>query len=263
MRQILAMPGRFAALGGGAGMMSAEAMDDDEYIAASESQMDSATTQVRESVISTSFEISRRSTIPSDNNQHKVTVALVDLTPDFSYEAVPCKAEHAYLTGKIKNTSTYPFLPGPMNVFLDNNFICKSNLKAVSPQEEFTCSLGVDPAIRVNFKPARKFNEESGLLTKSKITTVQQPIEIKNTHTNVVKVKVIDHLPLSSEEKLKVNLLEPNLKENQKSAGPKIELNKAHNLEWFLEIPAGESREIIVKYSIEHPKNEEVEFKEE
>ena len=71
------------------------------------------------------FEIARRSSIPSDNVGHKVSVAIIDLKPTFEYECVPKKSNHAYLKAKVKNTSPYALLAGPTNIFLDNNFICK------------------------------------------------------------------------------------------------------------------------------------------
>ena len=71
------------------------------------------------------YEIARRSTIPSDNVGHKVSVAIIDLQPKFEYECVPKKSAHAYLKAKVKNTSPYALLSGPTNIFLDNNFIAK------------------------------------------------------------------------------------------------------------------------------------------
>lgn len=71
------------------------------------------------------YEITRRSSIPSDNNPHKVSVAIIDLKPTFEYESVPKRAAHAYLKAKVKNVSPYALLAGPTNIFLDNNFIAK------------------------------------------------------------------------------------------------------------------------------------------
>ena len=77
------------------------------------------------------FEIARLTSIPSDNTEHKVSVALVDLAPDFQYQCVPKMSTFAYLTAKVKNTSQYAFLPGPSNIFLDNNFVSKVSLELI------------------------------------------------------------------------------------------------------------------------------------
>ena len=71
------------------------------------------------------YEIARRTSIPCDNEGHKVSVAIVDLKPTFEYECVPRKSAHAYLKAKVRNTSPYALLAGPTNIFLDNNFVAK------------------------------------------------------------------------------------------------------------------------------------------
>ena len=80
----------------------------------------------------------------------------------------------------------------------------QAELTAVSPQEEFNCSLGVDPAVKVTYKPLAKFREQSGLISKTVSTMYKQVTEIKNSRQDSIKVIMKDQLPLSTEEKIKV-----------------------------------------------------------
>ena len=120
------------------------------------------------------YEIPRSATVPSDNNTHKVTIGIIELKPEFEYESVPKKSAYAFIKAKVTNTSEYSLLAGSANVFLDNNFVAKTQLKSYSPQEEFYCSLGVDPAIRIDYKPLRKFKGQSGIINKTTTTTFVQ-----------------------------------------------------------------------------------------
>ena len=81
--------------------------------------------QATETTICSNFEIPRKGSIPSDDSEHKVNVGIVELQPIFEYETVPSKSPHAYLKSKVTNNSSYPFLPGSIAVFLDNNFVAK------------------------------------------------------------------------------------------------------------------------------------------
>ena len=63
---------------------------------------------------------------PSYSTQ--VTVALIDLSPEFTYSSVPRLSPYSFLQAKAKNSSPYTVLAGPANVFLDNNFIAKVRL---------------------------------------------------------------------------------------------------------------------------------------
>ncbi|XP_070568310.1 protein F37C4.5-like isoform X4 [Ptychodera flava] len=219
------------------------------------------TAEVRESVTSTAYEITRHSTIPSDNLGHKVSVAIVDLDPVFEHDTVPKRVPHAFVKAIAKNTSQYALLPGPANVFFDNNFVAKTVMRSVSPSEEFDCSLGVDPSVRVIYKPIHKYREQSGIISKTTTTTYRQVIEIKNTRQDAVKITVHEQLPLSSEEKIKVTLQEPSIKDKNDKSKP-VRMNKNNNIEWYLEIPSCSSHELVLKYSVEHPSSEDIEVTE-
>ena len=77
-------------------------------------------------------------------------------------------------------------------------------MKAVSPLEEFDVSLGVDPAVKITYKPMKKFKQSTGILSKYQQLQFHQEIVIKNTKSTPVKVSVTDQVPKTSEEKVKV-----------------------------------------------------------
>ena len=77
-------------------------------------------------------------------------------------------------------------------------------MEAVSPLEEFDVSLGVDPAVKITYKPLKKFKQSTGILSKYELLQFHQEITIKNTKSTSVNITVTDQLPKPSEEKLKV-----------------------------------------------------------
>ncbi|XP_078698922.1 protein F37C4.5-like isoform X6 [Branchiostoma floridae x Branchiostoma belcheri] len=223
-----------------------------------------STEQGKDGLLSTTYDIPRKANIPSDNQPHKVQIAMIDFNPTFEHETAPKRSPHAFLRATVKNDSEYALLAGPVNVYLDNNFIAKSDLRTVAPSEEFTCSLGADPAVKVIYKPLHKYREQSGVISKTTQMTYRQVIEIKNLRPDPIKITVSDQLPLSTEEKIKVNLQEPSIKHPEKNDKNKpIRLNAHNNVEWTLNIEGGKTHEVTLKYSIEHPPGEEVEIKNE
>ncbi|XP_050390370.2 protein F37C4.5 isoform X4 [Patella vulgata] len=236
--------------------------DDDEYYEYSPSPppiMYTAMAKVADTTTSTSYEIARLATIPSDNVQHKVSVGIIDLTPRMEYISIPKKVPRAFLTAKLTNTSQFTLLPGPTSIFLDNSFVAKAELKSVSPQEEFECSLGVDPSVRVIYKPMKKFQETTGFISKQRSVMHEQSIEIKNTHDYKIKILVKDNLPQSGVDKVKVNLVEPviDLKHPEKNKDIRINTKQNH-IEWDLEVGKQETRTITLKYTVELPASEEI-----
>jgi uncharacterized protein (TIGR02231 family) len=212
-------------------------------------------TTVAEGTISSTFDIPRLATIPCDNNTHKVNIGIINLDPEFDYETVPRKCSNAFLKAKVKNTSQFTILAGDANVFFDNCFVANTHLKSYSTQEEFTCSLGVDPSIKIDYKPLKKYKEQNGIINKTITMFYEQLIEIKNTTTSSIKITLVEQLPLSADEKVKVTLLEPTIKNSQS-----IKINQENNLEFDLKIEAGKTINIKVKYSIDYPIQEDIEF---
>ena len=136
-------------------------------------------------------------------------------------------------------------------------------MKAYSSHEEFYCSLRVDPAIRIYYKPIRKFQAHTSGFGKALATTYLQEIEINNTLAKSVKLLLSESLPYINTNKVHVKLIEPVLKKHkEKDKGVNVRLNKDNNLEFNLNIESQKSELIMVKYKIEQPSEQGIEFSE-
>jgi len=163
------------------------------------------------------FTIPGRSTIPSDGQNekqtHKVSIAIIDLDAWIEWIAVPKRKPSAFMRCRVKNTSQYTLLPGPASVFMDGSFVCQSSIPNVSPNESFSTSLGVDPALRVTYHNQlknTKSNSGTLLSSKSDITSYTQRITIKNTRSTAISPLFIkDQVPVSENTEIKVTVLEP------------------------------------------------------
>ncbi|KAF8313120.1 hypothetical protein DL93DRAFT_2044144, partial [Clavulina sp. PMI_390] len=117
--------------------------------------------------------------------------------------------------------SSYVGLLGPSSVFLDGNFVAKSTVPNVSPSESFTCSLGVDPSVRITFHPQSKVSTTTGGTgfssfignnnPKMNVTSFKQRITIKNARANtaISKLVVQDRIPVSEDSRIKVTISQP------------------------------------------------------
>lgn len=217
--------------------------------------------QTKDQIPCATFEISRKSTVIANNEGHKVAIGIIDFNPVFEYESIPKKAPHAYLKARLKNLSAMALLPGNANVYIDNNYISKTDIRLVSPQEDFYCLLGSDPGVEVKYNPAHKLRETSNLSGKVITTTFRQVTEVKNSYSEPIKILIIDQLPISSEEKIKVTLQDPVIKHPEKMDKSKpIRMAKNNLIEWEIEIAANKSQEVVLKYAVEHPPMEDVDL---
>jgi len=191
------------------------------------------------------FAIATPATIHSDNSPQKIPVTTLDLDAELTYRATPKLRPNAFLDAAVRNTSDYPLLPGQMNVFVDRVFIATSRLTHTSPDETFNLALGADEALAITHKQVRRFTEQVGLMTKSTRTTYESLITLTNNKAAPVKLTVSDQVPVSLNDKITVKVQAPPARDARPDAEGK--------LEWTLDLAPGETRELPLKFSIEHP----------
>lgn len=158
----------------------------------------------------TTFTIRRKVTTASDSKPHKVTVASESFSPQMVHYVAPNIEATAYLQAKVTNTSRYPLLASDkVSVFMDGNFITTTTMRLVSPGESFNIFLGVDPALKVEYRPCRTSSSTKGLFASTEVKHYEYCTVLRNTKQNLCRVIVAEILPRSSDEEIVVELLDP------------------------------------------------------
>ncbi|CAF1935080.1 unnamed protein product [Rotaria magnacalcarata] len=237
--------------------------DEDEDDEASATQVNVLTSTTEASMSSTSFVIPRRSTIDSDGKPHKVTIGVLDLTSTFTYTVVPKLSLHAYLKASTVNTSDKQLLAGPVSVFMDNNFITHSSIENVCIGDTFELPLGTDASVKVEYKPVKKMVDKQGFISKVHHETVHHETHIVNTKATETTVFVYEQVPLSSDEKIKVKLITPDIRQKEVGRNCTVTLNDKNNLEWKCVLQARGEYRFPLEFVMEWPKEKRVEFKQE
>ncbi|MBN2663874.1 MAG: mucoidy inhibitor MuiA family protein [Bacteroidales bacterium] len=207
--------------------------------------------KIKTGATSVLFEIPSQSTIQNDNQPHKVNIIIEELSADFTYTIVPKLSQYAYLTAKIKNTTDYPFLPGESNIFLDGSFVATSVMKLIAPSEEFETSLGIDEGIKVEHKLIKKYEKNTGLISKKANIVFEYQTSITNNKKNKYKIVSYDQIPISEHSDIKVELLKPDYKEDTSN----LKIDKEKRISWHFELEAGAKNFIDFIFSVESPRD--------
>lgn len=88
-------------------------------------------------------------------------------------------------------------------------FCMQSELSDVSPNEDFTISLGVDQSLRITCQPVQAVhNTRSGVLggKKAASITYTHKFLVKNTKAHSAIIHVSEQVPLSTDDRIKVNV---------------------------------------------------------
>jgi uncharacterized protein (TIGR02231 family) len=194
-------------------------------------------------VFATSFEIAARQNLPSDRRSRRLRITSVDVDGEIRHESVPKLAPHVFLIASVRNSSDYPMLAGPSRILLGGNFLGRGEIENVAPGQEFDLSLGVDRAVTVERKVARRQDDESGSRHESEIAYA---LEVANHRDVPVKVTLRDQIPISPDKDVSVRLrkAEPELVSKPDDDG---------FLEWTQVVPPGDRQTTTFRYEVKYP----------
>lgn len=153
------------------------------------------------------YTIPRKVTVPSDANRTSTQrVATIDLKPAFSHVARPLVDELVYLRARVRNDSAYTFLEGPAKIFVGDDSVGEVMFPEVAPGAEMTFWFGGDPRLSAMRTLVSREKREEGVFGKSGVETSKWRIDLVSSAAGATTVEVDDLVPVSRNEKIKVEL---------------------------------------------------------
>ncbi|KAI3320169.1 hypothetical protein HD806DRAFT_538729 [Xylariaceae sp. AK1471] len=226
-----------------------------------------------ETGLTTTYDLPGLKSLPPSSTKSKQRVARITYSDVVFNRVVVAKHKRAvFLEAKVRNASELTLLKGGTGLTLDGSFLGRSTLPRCSAGDSFTLSLGIDPSIQVTYpKPDVKHASSSVFsLSKEYSGLYSRSITLLNTRHEAqgkpVQVTVRDQIPISEDERLKIELLKPNglivngpgvnTGESSRSARNKVSWGKAvaklkqgGEVEWAVAINSGCSVQLSLEYS--------------
>ena len=153
------------------------------------------------------YAIAGRVAVPSTNEMKRVQIDDMALDPTLTVRTVPKAEAKAYLYAKLTMAAGTPVLPGQVALFRDSIFVGNGQLPLLAPGEEHELGFGVDDMIRVRHAIAEQTRGESGFVSTSKTDVRNYRITVKNMHQRPIQLRVLDQIPVSQNEAIKIELL--------------------------------------------------------
>lgn len=178
-------------------------MDEGRFESAPVAQVMEA--EVESAGASVTFNVPRTLSVPSDGTPHKTTVTTLDLDAKLDYVTVPKLAEEAYLRAKIRNNTAVVLLAGSANIFHEENFVGKTFLETVVPNEEFEAQLGVDDRVKVKRELSER-TASKAFIGNTRRSGLGYKITVSSHLDWPTRVTIYDQAPVSRHESIKVKL---------------------------------------------------------
>lgn len=186
-------------------------------------------------------------TVPSQAQGMRVPLASRSYDVDTFFEATPSLATTAFLKATVKNGSKLPILAGPATVFVNRAFTGDAQLQTTGPGGVLELPLGADENIRLTRTVIPTTKTQGFLLGEEDVTDFTVKIDIGNYKNRAVTIRVIDQLPKTNEEKLKVEIVSATQKANKPPDADGL-------LYWHIDVPANGKKTLQFTYRITRPK---------
>lgn len=204
--------------------------------------------QVIDHVISAEFAIDLPYTIKSNNEQHMVLVKNVDLDADYKYYTVPKYDRSVYLVAQISKLDELQLVPAKANIFFDGSYIGETYLDPSTMDDTLNLSLGKDPNLIVKRTLLKQESKEKVIGTKKERTFAYE-IEVKSLKSTTVEIIVQDQIPITQNADIEIEAEEISKGEWNEKTGL---------VEWKFSLKPKANKEITLKYTIRHNKDQNV-----
>ncbi|GME27626.1 putative mucoidy inhibitor-like protein [Neofusicoccum parvum] len=233
-----------------------------------------------DSGMTTAYELpSTRTLAPSSlsRRQKLTTISIPHI--DLSYITIPKLRKGAFLRAKLRNPAAADviLLKGAAGLTLDGSFLGNASLPRTSPGEHLELDLGVDPAIHIAYAPPSLSRSTQGLINRENAELYSRSICITNTRAAPVSVTVLDQVPISEQERLRVDIWEPRglvkgggkVKAGQAAAGKEgagkwgeatAELKDGAEVEWTVQLEKGKSCTLPLEWEVRLPMDKKIAF---
>jgi uncharacterized protein (TIGR02231 family) len=171
-----------------------------------------------------------------------------DLPATYQYHSVPKLDQTAFLLAKVTDWGKLNLLPGQANIFFEGAYVGESTIDPSTVSDTLLLSMGRDERINVKRIKLTELCSTKWISTNKKETYAYETT-IRNTKGTAIDIEILDQIPVSRQEDIKVEL------ESSEGAEYTADYGK---LLWHLQIPAGQSKKIRLVYNIKYPKDKSI-----
>ncbi|OKL63811.1 hypothetical protein UA08_00412 [Talaromyces atroroseus] len=222
--------------------------------------------------LTTTYDLPGQRTVePSTVKRRHVISELHLASITLSHVLIPKLRRAAFLKARMSNTTAFSLLRGKAGMTVDGTFLGSTTLPNCEPGHFVDLSLGVDPSILVTYAKPTARRSTAGFFSKEDSAIFTRSCWIKNTKKNDVSITVYDQVPVSEDEQLRINILEPKgldkedevvklydpFKNGEKGTG-EVVWEKGGRVKWNIKLRSGKDVRLILEYESRIPSGKQI-----
>ncbi len=186
--------------------------------------------------------------VPSDGRFHTVPVQITSAPASVRYVAVPRETQDVFRTVRLDNTGRAPLLPGPVDVYLDGDYLLAGAVSSTPSGGTLELGLGVEQGVRVS-RNTRYAEHQRGMVSRHLDLQHELRFELRNLLEHRARIELRERIPVQREDdddvEIELREVEPPWEPWDQERSP---LHGAYR--WLLELEPGQVRHLRASYVI-------------
>ncbi len=196
--------------------------------------------------------------VSSDGQFHSVALTRNSTDINLRYVVVPREDTNVFRIAQLKNPLSAPLLAGPVDVYVDGEYLLSTKITTVPPKGHMELGLGVEQAIKVARNTAYQEARSGETLVAFNELRHQIQIDIANRLPREADIEVRERLPIPNENAkvdVQIDSVSPEWeKYEQEERGVPIR----GGYRWRVQVPEGEQTTLSLHYTIKTFVNNEL-----
>ncbi len=188
--------------------------------------------------------------VPSDGQFHSVALLRDGTDVEVRYIVVPRIDTNVFRIAQLLNPLEAPLLSGPVDVYVDGEYILSTNIETVPPKAKMELGLGVEQAIKVARNTTFSEVRSGETLVAFNELRHQIKIDIANRMSRPAPIEVRERLPVPQDgEKVDVEVRQVS-PEWEKYEQEERNAPIKGGYRWQVEVAPGETKTLSVDYTV-------------
>jgi len=207
-----------------------------------------AYTTVTEYPINFEYVIDLPYSVESNGKPRIIQVQEYELAAMYQYYTAPKLDNDAFLLARVTGWEKFNLLPGESNVFFQDTYVGKSYVNPLTALDTLEVSLGRDKSISLKREMVKDYTSDRFIGTSRKVTKGWE-ITVRNNKSKEIDIVIEDQFPITTNKEIEIEKIE--------YSGGTVDENTG-KVTWNLKLKPGESKKLIIKYSVKFPKEQNI-----
>lgn len=191
--------------------------------------------------------------VPSDGELHVVPLLERTATCESLYVVVPRESPDVFSTATLDNPLDAPLLPGPVDVYVNGDFLLATRIDVTPARGQLSLGLGVEQAIKVA-RNTTFAEETAGLMGGSLILRHSIALDVRNNLARPAPLEIRERIPVTREKddevEVRVAKVSPKWETWEQDLEEPGEPPLRGGYRWRITVPAGGHEKLAASYEI-------------